>query len=216
MRTNKKTHLYDLILERLIEGRYRFGERILVRQIADDTGASRQPIMSALGALSIDGFVNIVPQVGCEVINPTMRDVEDFYLMFARTEGLLAELAAARWTTMQLTTLKATNAMIRADLEADGGRQYRELNRLFHRTFHEMASSPLVNARQSSIFAMSDFLIRQTVGFRPHVEGATVEHDAIIAALEARDSQKARETAEWHIQEVAAAVIEAARAGAVS
>lgn len=211
MRTNKKTHLYDLILDRLIDGHYRFGEPIQVRELSAETGASRQPIMSALGALAVDGFLNIVPQVGCEVINPSLRDIEDFYKMFARTEGLLAELAATRWSLSQLGSLKATNAMIKADLEIDGGRQYRELNRSFHRLFHEMAGSPLLNARQSSIFSMSDFIIRQTVGFRPHVAQAVNEHDEIIAALERKDPGAARVAAERHIHEVGDAVIQVAR-----
>jgi len=207
MRTNKKTHLYELILDRLIEGRYRFGEPILVKELATDTGASRQPIMSALNALSVDGFVKIVPQVGCEVINPTLRDIADFYKMFSRTEGLLAELAASRWTPPQLSALKASNAMIRADLEASGGANYRDLNRTFHLAFHEMSGSSLLETRQSSIFSMSDFLIMQTVGFRPHVDEAATEHDDIIQTLESRDEAGARAAAEAHIDEVAKAVI---------
>lgn len=207
MRSSKKDVLYDDILDRLISAKYRFGERILVKELATETGASRQPIMAALNALSADGFVRIIPQVGCEVINPTVRDIGDFYKMFARLEGLLAELAAERRTPGQLKTLKDTNRLIRADLSDHGGEDYCELNRAFHTIFHRMADSNLLNARQSSIFAMSDFFIMQTIGFTSHVADAAAEHEHIIAALERQDANAARIAAEDHIAGVASAVL---------
>lgn len=216
MRANKKFIVYDEILDRLISMRYRFGERILVKEVGAETGASRQPIMAALNALSADGFVKIIPQVGCEVVSPTPRDIADFYLMFARTEGVLAELAAERRTPAQLRGLKDLNQLIRRDLGDSGGSGYRELNQSFHKLFHQMAASPLLDAKQSSIFAMSDFFIMQTVGFTPHVDEATNEHDAIIAAIEQGDGKAARATAEQHIDEVARTVLSAAQEALVA
>lgn len=207
MRSSKKHVLYDEILDRLIGVRYRFGERILVKELVSETGASRQPIMAALNALSADGFVRIIPQVGCEVINPSAREIGDFYKMFARLEGLLAELAAERRTPGQVKLLKDTNRQIMADLREHDGQDYRDLNRVFHTTFHRMADSNLLDARQSSIFAMSDFFIMQSVGFTPHMSDAADEHEEIIAALERQDAKAARVAAEAHIDEVANTVL---------
>lgn len=207
MRSSKKDVLYDEILDRLIGVKYRFGERILVKELSAETGTSRQPIMAALNALSADGFVRIIPQVGCEVINPTIREIGDFYKMFARLEGLLAELAAERRSPSQMKTLRETNRQIKADLGEHGGEDYRELNRLFHTNFHNMADSPLLDARQNSIFAMSDFFIMQTVGFTPHMSDAADEHEIIISALERQDPEAARTAAEGHIAAVAGAVL---------
>ncbi len=109
----KKDLLYSEILERLVTARYRFGERILVKELCAETGASRQPIMAALNALGNDGFVRIIPQVGCEVVDPTLQDIGDFYRLFARLEGLLAELAASRHTETQLKALKKINLRIK-------------------------------------------------------------------------------------------------------
>ncbi|MEQ8936893.1 MAG: GntR family transcriptional regulator, partial [Amphiplicatus sp.] len=67
---SKSSEIYDLVVERLVNAGYAFGDRLLVKELSAETGASRQPIMSALNRLSAEGFVRIVPQVGCEVINP--------------------------------------------------------------------------------------------------------------------------------------------------
>jgi DNA-binding GntR family transcriptional regulator len=211
MLLRKKDVLYGEILERLVTARYRFGERILVKELCAETGASRQPIMAALNALGNDGFVRIIPQVGCEVIDPAPQDIADFYRLFARLEGLLAELAASRHTGAQLKSLKKTNRRI-AELDrgdANTGEDYRLLNLSFHSTLHQMAHSPLLDTRQASMFAMSDFFVAQTVGFENSLTDASAEHDVIIAALENRDPHRARLAAEAHIDRVATTVTRA-------
>ena len=121
-RVNKKDEVYELILGRLIAARHRFGERILVKDLVAETGASRQPVMSALNRLSADGFVRIVPQVGCQVVDPEPRAIADFYLMFSELEALLARLAAERRDAGQLGALKACQAGIICDAGERGGR----------------------------------------------------------------------------------------------
>jgi DNA-binding GntR family transcriptional regulator len=205
-----KNHVvYEEILSRLVTARYRFGESISVRALADEMGASRQPIMTALNSLAADGFVRITPQVGCEVINPSTQEMADFYQMFGRLEGLLAELAATRRTESQLTALKHANQQIRDILlrRRVAGDEYRLLNREFHTIVHQMASSPLLNARQSTIFATSDFFIVQTAKFSTHMVDAAEEHDAIISAIKSRRPDLAREAAERHIAGVAKVVL---------
>jgi DNA-binding GntR family transcriptional regulator len=207
--TRKKDFIRDELLHRLLTARYRYGERILVKEIGEETGVSRQPIMTALNALSSEGFVNVIAQVGCEVISPSARDIGDFYLMFERIEGLMCELASTRRSDAQLTRLTGINVRIRAIDRAspDAQEQYRNLNREFHGLLHAMAETPLLHERQRNIFAMSDFFIAQSVGFIPHLVKAADEHDEIIAALRARDSEAARTAMQRHIGAVGKEVL---------
>lgn len=210
MALRKKDFLYGEILERLVTARYRFGERILVKELCAETGASRQPIMAALNALGNDGFVRIIPQVGCEVVDPSLQDIADFYRLFARLEGLLAELAASRHTEAQLKALKKINQQIKEldPAEPGAGEDYRLLNLSFHSTLHQMAHSPLLDTRQASMFAMSDFFVSQTGGFDDQLDHSPDEHAVIIDALEERDAHRARHAAETHIANVASLVAE--------
>lgn len=52
----KNNKIYDTI-SRLVNARCAFGDRILVKELGSETGASRQPIMAALNRLSADGLV---------------------------------------------------------------------------------------------------------------------------------------------------------------
>lgn len=206
---NKKDEIYDLLVSRLVEARYSFGQRLSVKELAADTGASRQPIMAALNRLSSEGFVRIIPQVGCEVVNPGHDEIADFYLMFERLEGLLAELAAARRTDVQMRDLRALQGRILAIDFGDphSAAEYGQLNRAFHQLIHDMAQSPFVDERQNSNFNMSDFFINQAGGFDPFMADAAREHDEIIEAIASKSPARARTLAETHIGAVASSVL---------
>lgn len=211
---NKKDEVYELLVSRLVGAEYKFGQKLSVKEVAADTGASRQPIMAALNRLSAEGFVRIIPQVGCEVVNPDRDQIADFYLMFERMEGLLAELAAARRTEAQLKELRDIQARIRAiDFTQTGEAQtYLELNRGFHQLIHDMAQSPFVDERQSSNFNMSDFFINQAIGFSAFMGGAAQEHEEIIEAIASKSPSRARSLSESHIAGVASSVASGLRA----
>lgn len=204
----KKDEVYEFIVDRLLRAHYAFGESILVKELAGEIGVSRQPIMAALNHLAADGFVRIVPQVGCQVVNPNRAEIADFFLMFQRMEGLLSELAALRRTESQLRELKAIQARI-VLLEDNGhgiAADFAALNRAFHEAIHDMARSPLLDERQRANFNMSDFFISHSIGFDRLQTGAAQEHDAIIAAIERQATDRARAVAEVHIGSVADAV----------
>ena len=205
---SKRKEIYDLIVERLVKAYYGFGDRLLVKELSNETGVSRQPIMSALNRLSVDGFVRIVPQVGCEVIDPGRSEISDFFLMFQRMEGLLAELAAMRRTPDQLRMLKAIQIQLSL-LEAgeEHTDDYVQLNRDFHHAIHVMASSPLLDQKQRNNFNMCDFFITHSSGFAPFQKDAVAEHDQIIDAIERQQAERARLVAEAHIAAVATAVM---------
>ena len=206
---SKQSEIYDLLVQRLVDARYAFGERILVRELATEFGVSRQPIMTALNWLAADGFVRIVPQVGCQVINPDRNAIADFFLMFQRMEGLLAELAAARRTDQQLAELRELQRQIvsMANDQESLREHYAELNRNFHQTIAAMADSALVEEKQSANFNMSDFFINHAIGFDTLGAGVAQEHEPIIDAIARREPTGARRAAEEHIASVAAAVL---------
>ncbi len=206
---SKNNKIYDLIIDRLVNAGYAFGDRLLVKEIAAETGASRQPIMSALNRLSADGFVRIIPQVGCQVINPSRDEIADFFLLFQRLEGVLVELAAKRRTEEQIRALKASQRRIMAlESEKDPSPStYAELNRDFHHTMHLMAHSPMLAEKQRSHFNMSDFFITHSAGFGSFMSDAAREHDKIIDAIVKQQPERARLEAETHIAAVASNVL---------
>jgi DNA-binding GntR family transcriptional regulator len=61
---------YDHIKRMLITGEVTRRDWFPIDKIAGTLKTSRQPVMDALRRLSTEGFVDIVPQVGCRPRNP--------------------------------------------------------------------------------------------------------------------------------------------------
>jgi DNA-binding GntR family transcriptional regulator len=170
--------------------------------------------MTALNSLQERGFVQIIAQVGCQVVQPSADEVADFYKMFANTEGLIASLAAERGTPAEVARMKELNEKI-AQINpghSDAADSYRQLNVDFHKLLHAMARSPIVSTRQMANFELSDFFIVQSCGFSAHLHDVTDEHDEIIAALTTRNSDVSKAAAMKHIESVSRHVIEALQA----
>lgn len=206
---SKQNQTYDLMVDRLVNAHYAFGDRLLVKELGAETGASRQPIMTAMSRLSGDGFVRIIPQVGCQVIDPGRDEISDFFLMFQRMEGLLAELAASRRTEQQLQELISTQQRLVAIERTGDAKSHAALNRVFHHLIHLMARSSLLDQKQRSNFNMCDFFITHSVGFGAFMSDAVREHEQIIDAIVKQQPERARLVAEGHIAAVASAVLSA-------
>src|SRR3546814_9224727 len=70
--------------------------------------------MDALRRLSIEGFVEIVPQVGCRPRRPEINEIRDFFRLFAEGDAIIAELAVERAAPNVVLTLRLISAQIGA------------------------------------------------------------------------------------------------------
>lgn len=198
--------LYDTIRERLLDGHYPAGDRIVVSTLREEFGVSKQPIMEALRRLSSENLVHIIPQVGCEVAHYDAQEVEDFFRLFGGFEGTIAAVAAERRTETQLAQLRrlADAADPLADLPdaEERSRGYRLQNREFHAAIHDMSHSRIMAETSHRMWDMSDFLINTTGIARPHADAIPErqhDHHRIIDAIAAGDSAAARQVMEDHI-----------------
>lgn len=149
--------------ERLVRGSYRFGEKLSIYTLSKEFGASRQPVASAVQYLATIGYLEIIPQVGCRVVSPSDQDVEDFYVLFARTEALIARYAAERHEAREAEELLVIDNELSlnpfesiADRRAmaDGISQ-------FHDHMSAMARSPILVDRISNFRRIFRFYLSQ-------------------------------------------------------
>jgi DNA-binding GntR family transcriptional regulator len=199
-------HVYAHVKEQVLDGVYPRDNWLLVEQIAASLEVSRQPVMDALKRLSIEGFITIIPQVGCRIRSYTVEEITDFYRLFAEGEGLVAELAAERASEQDVLTLQVISAQIGALTgqslpAAELSRQYRNLNRRLHFEIRRIArSSPLTEVVET-LGDRSDFFIATADApvFAERVRTAHDEHTDIIQAIIARQPQQARAMMQRHI-----------------
>ena len=201
-------HVYEQIKDRLFESRYGRNGWLPVEEIAGEMQVSRQPVMDALKRLALEGFVSIVPQVGCRVREYSNEEIHDFYLLFAYGESLVAELAAQRATAEDISTLQLISEQIgrlatqKANKEVQG-RMYRSLNRKLHKEIRRIARSESVTELVESMGDRSDFFIA-TSGrpmFAETLRNAHDEHQLVVEAITRHSVRAAAETMKRHILE---------------
>lgn len=195
-------HIKNLLLDGLVRDQNWFA----IDEIAGALGISRQPVMDAMKRLSLEGFIEIVPQVGCRVKSASSGEIADFFRLFAASEGLIGQLAAERATREDLLRLKLLSAQIGALGGWDGdnatrAQSYRLLNRQFHAELRRVARSAAVSDIVERLADRSDFYIAQsgTAQFAEHVGPAHDEHEQILQAIEQHDPDLARTASESHI-----------------
>jgi DNA-binding GntR family transcriptional regulator len=198
---------YQTVMQRLRNGDYATGQRISVEDLVIELGASRQPVMDALKRLSTEGFLDIIPQVGVQVIVPERNDFVDFFRLLAAIEGLCAELAAERADAAGVQRLAEISAEFGILVNRDNGDSgdklaYRAVNYAFHLQVRKLAQSAVLAAYADGLWARSDFYLSTIIGrelFADRHGGSHEEHEVISRAIAANDPATARQAMEQHI-----------------
>lgn len=183
----------------LLDGGLEPGQVISTEDVASALSISRAPATDAIKRLVRDGFITVIPQVGCRVCVPAPTEVDDFYRLFARSEALITGLAAERRTSSQAAAFERLAAEIDRGLDAlrgqpDMGADRRALNRRRYEAIHRMAGSGIAASLVANMWDRSDFYIRIAYGafvYAPRIHQsnrvisrAIVDGDATTASRE--------------------------------
>jgi DNA-binding GntR family transcriptional regulator len=188
---------YTLILEAIDAGVYKPGDRLVESELADRLGVSRTPVREALQRLETQSMLT---RDGRSLIVASLdhNQLADLYAVRTELEGLAARLAARHATDEELRVLRG---MVSDDRALVGGdpRVMSRANRRFHKQIH-LASHNRFLIQQLDLVHRSMALMA-TTSFA--AEGrdalAMVEHDRIVAALEARNPEAAYTALRTHI-----------------
>lgn len=196
----------DLIERRLAEGYYGFGEEIYTQDLVKELEASRAPVTAALNYLRATGYLIITPQVGCRVISPTKAEIQDFFTVYGRVEGVMAGFAAERHHDAELHVLRDIQRRISRKTPKKNSTVSRDFVGLvaeFHAQIHNMAHSEMEAKRAASYWRMSEFFLfnanRMQISGRLALDVADKERAAIVEAISERDVQQATELMEKHM-----------------
>lgn len=203
MDTISQQSLHDELLNRLrkmiIDGQFVPGDKIPERQLCDQFGVSRTPLREALKVLAAEGLVQLAPNRGAMVAALTPDEMDECLPMVATIESLAGELACSNITDDEVAAIKASHAGMLAAYAAGDLDGLLALNREFHRGIVAAARNPMLAAIHDTLF----FRVGRN-RLAPHrskekTAEALADHDRIIEALEARQSQRLAGLLQRHI-----------------
>jgi len=220
MQSLKPSHkqLAHLIADRvrsdILEGRLKPGEWLRQERLAQEVGASQMPVREALKRLEAEGLLEHVPYRGVRVVQFTVEDVEDLYACRMFIEGMTARFAAMSITDDEIRELEGLHKRMVQFVEPADLPEYRELNRRFHTLIFNASRRSYLIRSLSQLWAAFPTMLWSNI---PHAaqesvpgrEAAdTVEHEAIVRALAARDPEAAEHAVRTHVEAAGKALLE--------
>jgi DNA-binding GntR family transcriptional regulator len=189
--------LVRILREEIYSGLRLPRERLVENELAGLFSVSRMVVRQALGQLESEGLVTIEPYKGASVATISIDRIYEGYEILAMLEGFAAKLAVGRLRQKDLEGLETLVEKQRR-LDAENVREWEQLNREFHKTINlRCGNQRLIRLIQEHVQFTSYWFIFLSIPGRIHKN--IEEHEAVITALAAGDSEGARRRMENHI-----------------
>jgi DNA-binding GntR family transcriptional regulator len=191
------TTVKRLLLDRIVNGEYEPGERIVELQVAKELGTSQSPIREALRDLAAIGVVTIHPRRGARVRLPSAKELADVSLVRSEIDALAARLAVASMTDEAVATLQG---LVQEMFDRLAARDYPGVTGAdvqFHRLIAQRSANLALLRTFDQLAPFARTFITLTL---PNVDVSEIlqEHQTILDALKSRDAARAAEAARTH------------------
>jgi DNA-binding GntR family transcriptional regulator len=133
-RSNLREQIKDVILQRIVEGSYPPGSRIVETRVAQELGVSQGPVREALRDLEQLGCVVHEPYRGCSVRAFSADELLEAFPVRAALEALAARLAAERVGDAELAELEQLLERMRVAARRGDAHDQSQANASFHAT----------------------------------------------------------------------------------
>lgn len=131
--------VYDLLLQQVLDGSLRPGERLVEAEIATTVGTSRGPVREAIARLQRQGLVKADPFVGASIVESDERELAEIYSLRSVLEGYAASLVVQRRSREEIMRLRAITERMRVARGGGIAKQLRALDGEFHATLVRLA-----------------------------------------------------------------------------
>jgi DNA-binding GntR family transcriptional regulator len=197
-RSNLREQIKDVILQRIVEGSYPPGSRIVETRVAQELGVSQGPVREALRDLEQLGCVVHEPYRGCSVRAFSADELLEAFPVRAALEALAARLAAERITGTELDELDALVTRMRAAARRGDAHEQSQANATFHATIVRASRNSTLDRQWQMLEPFSRTYL--TVS-RPGVDlvALSERHVPILNALRSHDPDGAGEAMHEHL-----------------
>jgi DNA-binding GntR family transcriptional regulator len=201
-RSNLREQIKDVILQRILDGDYEPGERVVETRIAQELGVSQAPVREALRDLEQLGCVVHEPFRGCSVRAFSAQELIEAFPVRAALEALAARLAAERITEPELLRLAELLETMRAAADRSDAHDQSRANASFHATIVHAARNATLERQWSFLEPFSRTYISVS---QPGLDlrALSDRHVPILDALRARDGDAAAAAMHQHLMDAA-------------
>ncbi|SHJ13921.1 transcriptional regulator, GntR family [Shimia gijangensis] len=199
----RKSELYSHLKTAIMTLELRPGADLDETQLSESFSLSRTPLREVFRQLAGDGYVDLRENRGARVSEMSHTTLRDFFLAAPMIYGAVLQLAAKNARSTQIEALKKAQEDFKSALRHGSGADRTMANNLFHEITGEMADN--IYLLPSFRRLLIDHARIGMTFYRPqnptmveNLSEASLQHDAIIAAIETGDETQAGRLAVEH------------------
>ncbi|QXJ21117.1 GntR family transcriptional regulator [Actinomadura graeca] len=184
IKESKAEFCYELLRSRVLDGTYVPGYRLVVKELARETGVSTIPLREAMRRLQSDGLVEVVRNVGARVAVFDAEQAEHTLQILARLEGYATAAAAPHMTAAQISASREINdRMVGALVDFDPP-AFTALNREFHFSIYRHCPDARLRSLLEEQWTLLDHMRRSSYTYvSSRARRTVVEHSHILALI---------------------------------
>ncbi len=201
--TIARRSLHDELVEHLREmirsGMLVPGEKIQEMPLCKQYGVSRTPLREALKVLASEGIISLQPRRGAVVASLSVADLEDVFPVMGALESLAGEIACRRITDVEIAKIEALHTEMIQHWRRRELQPYFRLNQAIHQAI-------LSSTRNETLKTVYQGLAGRLLTARYLANmseerwcEAVAEHEAMLAALKARDGRALSSILNMHL-----------------
>jgi DNA-binding GntR family transcriptional regulator len=197
-------HVFERLRDEILSLELRPGQLIDEASLAERFHVSRSPVREALVRLAADGLVQTFPNKGTIVAPLNIEEFPAYIDALDLIQRAIFRLAATNRTVEDLVVIRRANDEFRARVRANDALGMIAQNARFHLAMGEAGRNHILTDTYRRILDEGRRTLR--LYFRSYgdslPESLCDAHDLQIAAIEARDADRAEALAREHAEEV--------------
>ena len=176
------------------------GEPLLEVGLSEALGISRTPLREALKQLAAEGLVELQLNRSAVVASLRRDELTELFEAVSGIERCAAELAAVRMTAQDVERLEALQMRIERHHGRGELRDYFEANQQIHGTIVGFARNGVLKASHDALLARVERARFFALSAEGRWDESVREHKQILAALKARDAERAGQLLAHHVR----------------
>jgi DNA-binding GntR family transcriptional regulator len=193
---SKAERAYQILKERIMDGTYGPGKRLVIDQLSREHEISSVPWRESLRRLEAEGWVDIAQNIGAVVKTFDTDTWHRTMRLLARLEALATSLSAEHLTADDIAHARALNREAAEALANFDPRRFGELNREFHAVLCSRCDDERLNALVETEWTRLELVRRSAFWYAPgRALASLAEHDGILDLIEGGADPEMIETA---------------------
>lgn len=185
--------------EMIRKGILKKGDKIVEKTLCQAMGISRTPLREALHILSSEGLIELVPNKGAHVAEPSMQDIREMFCVMSILEGTAARICAEQMNAEGLKKLENLHRKMEKFYHVKNHEKYIAVNHCYHSMIQELAGNKILREVISGLMQKISLYRYRQIYQPDRLDQSMQEHQLIQEAFRKKDPEAAEKLMRVHL-----------------